>query len=69
MYILLICDFVSVQTNPLEASPANHDISKDMTQNEGGTGNPSQGQVSKDRESAASSGSGGAPKAGGKKSG
>lgn len=60
---------MKTQTNPLEASPANHEISHDKKKNEGGTGNPSQGQVSKSRESAASSGGGGAPKAGGQKSG
>ena len=55
--------------NPLEASPANQDISKDKSENEGGTGNPAQGQVTKSRESAAASGSGSGPKAGGGKSG
>ena len=61
--------WISRQTSPLEASPANHEISHDKTKNEGGTGNPAQGQVSKDRETAASSGGGSAPKSGGKKSG
>jgi hypothetical protein len=68
VFFLLVSNVI-LQANPLEASPANHDISKDKSENEGGTGNPAQGQVTKSRESAASSGGGGAPKAGGSKSG
>ena len=59
----------STQTNPLEASPANHEISKSKVDKEGKTGGASGGQVTKDRESAAQSGGSGAPKAGGGKSG
>lgn len=58
-----------VQANPLEASPANPEISKSKADKEGSTGGASGGQVTKDRESAAQSGAGGAPKSGGGKSG
>jgi hypothetical protein len=57
------------QTNPLEASPANHEISQSKVDKEGKTGGASGGQVTKDRESAAQSGGSGAPKSGGGKSG
>lgn len=57
------------QTNPLEASPANHEISQSKVDEEGKTGGASGGQVTKDRESAAQSGGSGAPKSGGGKSG
>lgn len=53
----------SPQTSPLDVSPANHDVSKTQTKNEGATGNPSGGQVTKDRGSQTSGGSG-APKSG-----
>ncbi|KAM0723969.1 hypothetical protein Q7P37_000960 [Cladosporium fusiforme] len=56
------------QTSPLDVSPANHDVSATKTKNEGATGSPSGGQVSKSRETAASGGSS-APKSGGGKSG
>ncbi|GAB7328956.1 hypothetical protein MBLNU13_g00826t1 [Cladosporium sp. NU13] len=56
-------------TNPLEASPANHEISQSKVDKEGKTGGASGGQVTKDRESAAQSGGSGAPKSGGGKSG
>lgn len=57
------------QTNPLEASPANHEISQSKVNKEGKTGGSSGGQVTKDRQSAAQSGGSGAPKSGGGKSG
>ncbi|KAM0707927.1 hypothetical protein Q7P35_004576 [Cladosporium inversicolor] len=57
------------EANPLEASPANHEISKSKVDKEGKTGGASGGQVTKDRESAAQSGGSGAPKSGGGKSG
>lgn len=60
---------LTLQTNPLEASPANHELSKNKIENEGRTGSTGGGQVTKDRESAAQSGGSSAPKQGGGKSG
>ncbi|KAL1589592.1 hypothetical protein WHR41_01569 [Cladosporium halotolerans] len=57
------------QTSPLDVSPANHDVSQPKQRNEGGTGSPTGGQVSKNREQGAKSGGGGAPKSGGGKYG
>lgn len=56
------------QTSPLDVSPANHDVSQPKAKNEGGMGNPSGGQVTKDRGTETSGGSG-APKSGGGKYG
>lgn len=64
-----LMSYCSTQTNPLEASPANHEISQSKVDKEGKTGGASGGQVTKDRESAAQSGGSGAPKSGGGKSG
>ena len=55
------------ENNPLNVSPANHEVSHSEHGKEGGQGNPGQGQVSKNRSNP--SGGGSAEKSGGGKHG